>query len=71
MRETAEELQVDRPQIELLGKLDPNVGAGRSVYPFVGHVDSYEGTYLYEYEGKIIWDLTARILHAFAASFDT
>ena len=27
--------------------------------------------YFYEYEGEIIWGLTARILHAFAASFDT
>lgn len=122
VRETAEELQIDRAQIELLGEMDPIVGVGRAVYPFVGRINHYEGTfskeevdhvflvplsflkeyqprtsytttfiepaenfpfelieggrdypwhagrtemYFYEYEGEIIWGLTARILHAF------
>ena len=122
VRETAEELLLAPAQIEIIGALDPVPGVGRIVYPFVGKLLSYEGTfskeevdhvftvplsylktyaprisytetvirpapdfpyelipggrdypwhtgripmYFYEYDGEIIWGLTARILHTY------
>ena len=45
VRETAEELLLAPAQIKVVGALDPVPGVGRIVYPFVGALSSYEGTY--------------------------
>lgn len=74
VRETCEELGITEDKIELCGELDYLVTHMGPIDLLPRHPhDWYKrkgyNIYFYEYQGHVIWGLTARILHGFIKRF--